>query len=164
MQSLPTALCSLGLGQSFLAGSIVECELHQSNNNGTSHGLICIGSRPSRSRLVLAGITLFPLDSSLIQFRLLPLLFCFLRLSYSLIFGMGIEPLTIRVTPRPRPFFALLVQVVALVIVLATPSIDIAWNYFTLTPISTGSTAGVVNQGGKHGYHKMRFLCLIWFC
>ena len=102
MQSLHAALCSLGMGQFFLAGSVVECELHQSNNNGTSHGLSCIGSRPSRSGLALAGITLFPLDSSLANFASFYLV---LRSSCSLIFGMGVEPLTIRVTPGPRPFY-----------------------------------------------------------
>ena len=75
--------------------------------------------------------------------------------------GMGIKPLTIRVTPGPRPFFALFGPGGGNRYWVSYSSSLILPKCFTLTPISTGSTVGVVNQGGKHWYHKMRFLPLI---
>ena len=70
--------------------------------------------------------------------------------------------------PHPHIGVGFWSKLVATVIGLATPSVGIASDKcFTLTPLSTGSTAGVfgelVSQRGKHGYHKNVFPPLTWF-
>ena len=108
----------------------------------------------SRSGLALAGITLFLVDSS-IKTNTLPFAPCIWYVFHDpLISPLGVSIRTPdhweSFWPHPHIGVGFLSKLVATVIGLATPSVDIASNKcVTLTALSTGSTAGVFGAIGE---------------